>query len=45
MIPRLVETPSAEDSYRRFLEALRASGFAGTVSAGDADRTVFATDN
>jgi FAD/FMN-containing dehydrogenase len=45
MIPRLVETPSAEDSCRGFLEALRASGFAGTVSAGDADRAVFATDN
>ena len=45
MIPRLGEIPSAEDPYRGFLDALRASGFAGTISAADADRTLFATDN
>ena len=45
MIPRLGEIPSVEVPYRGLLDALRASGFVGTISAGDADRTLFATDN
>ena len=45
MIPRLGEIPSVEAPYRGLLDALRASGFAGTISAADADRTLFATDN
>ena len=45
MIPRLppIEVPAA--AYLAFLGALRDAGFEGDLSAGDADRTVFATDN
>ena len=45
MIPRLppIEAPAA--AYLAFLGALRDAGFEGDLSAGDADRAVFATDN
>ncbi|WP_338665950.1 FAD-binding and (Fe-S)-binding domain-containing protein [Pararoseomonas sp. SCSIO 73927] len=45
MIPRIPEAPPPEALTRAFLDALRAAGFAGDMSAGDADRMVFATDN
>ncbi|MFC7734599.1 FAD-binding and (Fe-S)-binding domain-containing protein [Roseomonas sp. GCM10028921] len=45
MIPRIPEAPPPEALTRAFLDALRAAGFTGEVSSGDADRMVFATDN
>ncbi|WP_338663104.1 FAD-binding and (Fe-S)-binding domain-containing protein [Pararoseomonas sp. SCSIO 73927] len=45
MIPRIPEAPPPEALTRAFLAALRAAGFMGEMSSGDADRMVFATDN
>ena len=45
MIPRLAPAPAPEAAQAAFLDALRASGFEGDLSAADADRTVLATDN
>ena len=45
MIPRLREGSPPLALYRGFLDALRAAGFEGDVSASHADRTVLATDN
>ena len=45
MIPRLPPGPIALPLYALFCAELRARGFEGDLSAGDADRTVLATDN
>ena len=45
MIPRLPEIDAPATPYLAFLSALRAAGFEGDVTAADADRTTFATDN
>ena len=45
MIPRLPLTEAPEAATAAFLDALRAAGFEGDLSASDADRTVLATDN
>lgn len=45
MIPRLPLTEAPEASTAAFLEALRAAGFEGDLSAADGDRTVLVTDN
>ena len=45
MIPRLPPTEAPEAAYAAFLDALRAAGFEGDLSAADGDRTVLATDN
>src|SRR5690349_3131591 len=45
MIPRLPPEPVALSIYAAFCAELRARGFAGDLSVGDADRTVLATDN
>ena len=46
MIPRLSRGREAPASiYREFLVELRLRGFEGELSAADADRTVYATDN
>ncbi|WP_050401585.1 D-2-hydroxyglutarate dehydrogenase YdiJ [Bradyrhizobium embrapense] len=45
MIPRLPPEPAALPLYGAFCAELRARGFAGDLTAGNADRTVMATDN
>ncbi len=45
MIPRLPEAPPPDVAIARLLDALAEAGFTGGVSAEDADRMVFATDN
>ena len=45
MIPRLPPTEAPGSAYAAFLDALRAAGFEGDLSAADGDRTVLATDN
>ena len=45
MIPRLPPTEAPASAYAAFLDALRAGGFGGDLSAADGDRTVLATDN
>lgn len=45
MIPRLIPPVAPAPLALAFLEALRAAGFEGDLSATHADRTVLATDN
>ncbi|MGQ4880608.1 FAD-binding oxidoreductase, partial [Billgrantia sp. LNSP4103-1] len=45
MIARLDGGVATSDHYLRFLEALRAAGFAGEIAPDYASRTVLATDN
>jgi FAD/FMN-containing dehydrogenase len=45
MIPHLPLTEAPEAATAAFLDALRAAGFEGDLSASDGDRTVLATDN
>src|SRR3954465_6840481 len=45
MIPRLPTDGGPGAAYAAFLDALRAAGFEGDLSAADGDRTVLATDN
>lgn len=45
MIPRLPTENAPGAAYAAFLDALRAAGFEGDLSAADGDRTVLATDN
>jgi hypothetical protein len=45
MIPRLPSEDAPGAACAAFLDALRAAGFEGDISAADGDRTVLATDN
>lgn len=45
MTPQVPEAPRPEALTRTFLHALQATGFAGEIAAGDADRMVLATYN
>ncbi|SDM24649.1 FAD/FMN-containing dehydrogenase, partial [Modicisalibacter muralis] len=45
MIARLDEQSIVSTAYQRFLESLRAEGFAGDIAPDYANRTVLATDN
>ncbi|WP_035055679.1 D-2-hydroxyglutarate dehydrogenase YdiJ [Andreprevotia chitinilytica] len=45
MIPRLAPQPVTDSRYLELAAQLRLCGFAGEISASQADRTVLATDN
>ncbi len=45
MIPHLPSEDAPGKACAAFLDALRAAGFEGDLSAADGDRTVLATDN
>ena len=45
MIPHISDLPNIESMYKKYLEALKASGFKGDIESAHASRLLVATDN